>query len=371
MATREKLHHFFEESTSGGATLFRSFIILLILLSVGVALIGLIVPTSVEPYLGIIHVFEKAVLGIFTAEYLLRFAAAPHKTKFAIDKYNLIDLIAIAPFYLGITNSTYLRIFRLLRLFRLLKFIRIYEVFRFRGTIIEKITPIVMLLVFLKVIVWILEFEGYWLSEINLGLLFTIIGFSLGIVLSQKISKTYDKFISIGKAMFDLNGKLAGMRFSMNAIKKSGGTKAVKKWLKEFIDIYEGEGNTTRKLDAINEELYRSILKLGNNPLIPHHRFVALVKDIFVDATFILSKREAYTPEVYDRLLQQITLIYLVSLVIFLPGLMGVISILFASYLLYGLYYVTQDLDFAAIRGKATLIRLHPVRLKEYLQTLE
>src|SRR3989344_6160670 len=160
MDTRQKIFHFFEESKTVPATLFRGFIIFLILLSAGFAVLGFLNPSLVDPYHYPILYFEYFALGVFTLEYLARLSVSPNKLKFIVDKFNLIDLAAILPFYLGFTNMNYLRIFRLLRMFRLLKFISVYNVFRFRGTIFEKITPFVLILVVLKVAVWIAEFEG-------------------------------------------------------------------------------------------------------------------------------------------------------------------------------------------------------------------
>lgn len=372
MDTQQKIFYFFEESKALPATLFRGFIIFLILLSAGFAVLGFLNPALLAPYHYPILYFEYFALGVFTIEYLARLSVSPSKLKFILDKFNLIDLAAILPFYLGFSNVNYLRIFRLLRLFRLLKFISVYNVFKFRGTIFEKITPLVLILVVLKVAVWIAEFEGYWLSGFDLTILFTIVGFALGIVLSQKISTTYEKYLHIERTLFSIQGKVSSIAFYFNALKEGSGNKAVKIWLEKFLEIYNGdEEGSVRKLVKINEELYKSALALGNEPLIPHHRLAALLSSLFEESTIILARKGSYTPEVYDRLLQQITLIYLVALVIFIPGLTGLLSVVFASYMLYGMYYVTRDLDIAAGRSDSSLIRLRPIKLENYLNTLK
>ena len=65
---------------------------------------------------------EISILGIFTAEYLLRLWIAERPLKYALSPYGLIDLMAIAPVYLaGGAETSALRGLRLLRLIRLLK----------------------------------------------------------------------------------------------------------------------------------------------------------------------------------------------------------------------------------------------------------
>lgn len=45
---------------------------------------------------------DTAVIVFFTLEYAIRFACAPRKWKFFKDAMNLVDILAIIPFYLGI-----------------------------------------------------------------------------------------------------------------------------------------------------------------------------------------------------------------------------------------------------------------------------
>ena len=65
---------------------------------------------------------ELGILGFFTAEYVLRLWIAERPWKYVFSFYGLIDLAAIAPFYLAWgTETTALRAIRLLRLIRLWK----------------------------------------------------------------------------------------------------------------------------------------------------------------------------------------------------------------------------------------------------------
>jgi sigma-B regulation protein RsbU (phosphoserine phosphatase) len=68
-----------------------------------------------------LRVAEIAVVAIFTFEYLLRIVAAESKSAFIFSYQGVVDLLAIAPFYLLGFDARWLRALRLLRLLRVLK----------------------------------------------------------------------------------------------------------------------------------------------------------------------------------------------------------------------------------------------------------
>ena len=94
------------------------------------------VPAVFEPYQHWFHYFDLFSVAVFTLEYLLRFYMAPEdpdfaakrnaRTSYIFSPFAIIDLLAIAPFYLkylGIPLD--LRALRFLRLLRILKLFRI------------------------------------------------------------------------------------------------------------------------------------------------------------------------------------------------------------------------------------------------------
>ncbi|NCS67963.1 hypothetical protein GW777_06300 [Candidatus Peregrinibacteria bacterium] len=73
-------------------------------------------------------IFDKLVVTIFTIEYFLRLWSADKPLKYFISWWGLVDLAAIAPFYLhelGLINNP--EIFMLLRILRLFKLGQIFE----------------------------------------------------------------------------------------------------------------------------------------------------------------------------------------------------------------------------------------------------
>ena len=77
---------------------------------------------------------EAVVTVLFTIEYALRLITAPSPLRYAFSFYGLIDLLAIAPFYLmsGIDMRA-LRAVRLFRIFRILKLARYSKAIRRFG----------------------------------------------------------------------------------------------------------------------------------------------------------------------------------------------------------------------------------------------
>lgn len=102
------------------ARAFENLILGLIIFSV--ASIGVeSIPDLPEWVLRALHITEVIVVAVFTFEYLLRIVAAPSKLAFIFSYQGLIDLLAIAPFYLTGLDVRWLRALRLLRLLRVLK----------------------------------------------------------------------------------------------------------------------------------------------------------------------------------------------------------------------------------------------------------
>src|SRR3989344_4690277 len=121
------------------------------------------------------------------------------KPKVFVKPMNLVDFFAVFPNYLELIlhialDTRELRVLRLLRLTRVLRAFKLFhfagafkKVFSYQNTILQSITPVIAIFAALKGGVWALEHYNLWIRNPELSELFTIIGFSLGIILSQKI----------------------------------------------------------------------------------------------------------------------------------------------------------------------------------------
>lgn len=93
------------------------------------------VPAIYEPNKALFHAFDVFSVIIFTLEYFVRFYLAPEDEEFKRHKharlryvaspFALIDLVAVAPFYLQAFIPVDLRVLRFLRLLRMLKLFRV------------------------------------------------------------------------------------------------------------------------------------------------------------------------------------------------------------------------------------------------------
>lgn len=87
-------------------------------------------PNLSSQYIDLLNLIEMVTIFIFTLEYLLRVISAKNRLKFIFSFYGLIDLCAIAPFY--IVSGLDLRTLRTVRFLRL---IRIFKLFRYNQAL--------------------------------------------------------------------------------------------------------------------------------------------------------------------------------------------------------------------------------------------
>jgi voltage-gated sodium channel len=118
MNIKEKIRHFLDISDSGLARTFRFGVITLILSSSLLAILQLLGISFLQSYSDIVIVFEKIVLFIFTLELVLRVLIADSFKAYISRSINWIDIISVVPFYFGISNTTILRLFRVLRIMK-------------------------------------------------------------------------------------------------------------------------------------------------------------------------------------------------------------------------------------------------------------
>jgi voltage-gated potassium channel len=92
------------------------------------------------------HWFEIVSVAIFTVEYVLRLWSAQRRLREATRPMSVVDLVAIAPFYLdlllpGTFDFRFLRALRLMRLFRLLRITKLADAFAALARVIQAKRP--------------------------------------------------------------------------------------------------------------------------------------------------------------------------------------------------------------------------------------
>ena len=101
-----------------------------------------------------LEMVDKGVLLIFAIEYLLRLWCAENKVRFFVNFFSLIDLLAVLPFFIGIFNISFIRVFRWFRILRLLRFIEGRTIFGYVTTQDSAIFARILLTLFIIIFVY-------------------------------------------------------------------------------------------------------------------------------------------------------------------------------------------------------------------------
>jgi len=88
---------------------------------------------SFQKFYGIFQIVEYVAVFLFSIEYVGRIIASKKPLSYVGSFFGIIDLIAIIPSYLGITNLTFLKSARLLRIIRFLRMLRLVKIIRMRS----------------------------------------------------------------------------------------------------------------------------------------------------------------------------------------------------------------------------------------------
>ena len=178
---KQRIHELVEREV-GESWLDRAvdrFITMLIVTNV-VAVMAETVVWIGEPYRASFAAFELFSVAVFTAEYVLRLwsctadARYAHpvwgRLRFAVQPMPLIDLLAVAPFYLEFltVDLRFVRTLRLFRLFRIFKLARYADSMRTLGVVLRSrreellvtLFVVVVLLVFASSAMYYVESEA-------------------------------------------------------------------------------------------------------------------------------------------------------------------------------------------------------------------
>jgi hypothetical protein len=325
-----EIYDFFENPFTPMAKAVQGVILGLIILSVVCAIIQYFYTDLFDKYETLFMSVEYTALGVFTVEFAAKLATASNKRRFATRPMTIVDILAIVPSYAAIIlsvliNTSELRALRLLRLLWLARTLRIFKllqveffrrIFLYNNTILQAVSPVIAVFVALKGLIWLLEHNGFWFPEMDLAELFAIIGFALGIVLSQKVTSTYQKFYEIEQSLVHLVASLSSLANMIDYIKSGAGTRATHEWARAFLHALKDPRGDTASMIVSNQQFYKALGQFEDQPA-----DIAVTYAHLVDtATTCLAGKRLLTPRPYDSMLQQATVLYLFMLTLFLPG---------------------------------------------------
>lgn len=107
--------------------------ILALLTLISVAAVAMETVQSFQKYSLVFTVIEFTAVILFSAEYIIRVLTAHKPWKYVFSFFGLIDLVAILPSILGLSNLTFLKSVRTIRIIRLLRMARLTKVARFKD----------------------------------------------------------------------------------------------------------------------------------------------------------------------------------------------------------------------------------------------
>jgi len=111
--------------------LFLDAVIILSTIAMGVETVPDLPAWAVE----VLHAFELFVIAVFTAEYLLRLLTTPRPLRYARSFFGIVDLLAIAPFYIALLAAGGGIDMRAIRALRLLRLARLFKLARYTAAL--------------------------------------------------------------------------------------------------------------------------------------------------------------------------------------------------------------------------------------------
>jgi voltage-gated potassium channel len=152
------------------------FVTLLIVSNVAAVMLETVVWIG-EPYRALFDAFELFSVAVFTAEYLLRLwactadpryrGAVRGRLRYAFQPMALIDLLAVAPFYLEFlaVDLRFVRTLRLFRLFRLFKLARYADSMRTLGVVLRSRREELLVTLFVVVVLLVFASSAMYYVE--------------------------------------------------------------------------------------------------------------------------------------------------------------------------------------------------------------
>jgi len=279
--------------------------------------------------------YHLVITAIFTVELCLRIWCRPLPRDYLLSWQGAFDLLAIIPAWiamaLGIpaTNVLWLRGLRLLRLLRAASLL--YEARRLRNPhmeVLSRLAPIFAIVIAVKTTMLYLETAGLWPSFHGFEPIITVIGFSIGILLSSRLATVHARIYAFDQAIEALVGSVEAARAHVD-------NKPLIQWLSALHESILS-GKQTESFAATSLALRTTI-----GAAIPAPIYNAMQRD----AHFILHRAQTQTPRVYTLLLMRLTTLYMFVLMTTIPGVTGLFSVLLAVYALGGMSIIVDAMD--------------------------
>ncbi|MEX0933863.1 MAG: ion transporter [Candidatus Paceibacterota bacterium] len=125
MTLKKIIHRMFHEPKTKSFAFANTTLAILTIVSVLVLILETV--ARFEPYHEVFLIIEIIAVGSFTLEYIGRIVISEKKSRYLFSFFGIIDLLAVLPSYLLLTNLTFLKSARLLHVIRILRILRIVK----------------------------------------------------------------------------------------------------------------------------------------------------------------------------------------------------------------------------------------------------
>ena len=325
----------FHPETKGQVFLFAA-ILFLVALSIVHLSVSVQYPELTEAYAGLFKSIEWLLTILFTIEIIARIALRPAPRAYLLTPAALIDVLAVLPTWLGLFlpfqggELTWMRSLRTMRLLRTAKLMNYAGRIENRSlSLLARIAPYMALAFAVKAVLLFLEGLGLWPTIPGLGTVVSVVGFAIGVLLSTKLGTVQGRMYTFEERIAHLLGAVDAAR------PHSPNPQLLDDWLYQVYRTIR-TGCSRDAYDRANEALIQS-----HQDRIPAPIWVRLHQN----AQFLLHRMWTVTPESYDQVLKNITIIYIAAVILTIPGLTGLLASFLVVYVLGGLFLVIDSMD--------------------------
>lgn len=331
---REKAIEFLDHPTTGAGKAYAIFSLILIFLTVFQVVLETKTPDFVKVYGVHFIVLENAILFFFALDLLLRIIFYRKKFRYLFSFYGLVDVIAVVPGIIGLffplaTNASWVRVLRIVRVGRVLKSTGGGGVL---GGFNGQLMPFIAGAIGFKSLILVMEENPWWPEVKDLGVVLSVVGFALAVLLGTKLRLVNTRMYSIEDAVCRIVGALRLLR-NNKSVKI-----AVDNWAQQFEDTIR---NPT--VEDVNE------IRLVTDKLAAEFATESLagpnVAGFSRDVAYVFHRVTARSPVAYEKFLRYVTFAYAGVVVFVVPGLTGFLMSILTIYTLIGMYILIEDMD--------------------------
>jgi hypothetical protein len=292
-------------------------------------------PEMVTAYGTAIDGIEWGFTIFFTLEILLRIFAKPRPRDYMLSPFGIIDILAVAPtwlslFFPGLPNTSWLRALRLIRLLRIVEVLRRTPGLSSGGYgLLLQLAPFMAYAFILKTIIVILEGAGYWYQITGLSLILPVIGFAIGVLLSTRLG-------TLQSRMYDFEVNVAKLAATVRIIRDGVPDVNLLNRFTLCLQRYsQGECNNEEPQQALEAIAAAGPGSVGAPIWVNFHQ----------TAQFSVERLGVLGTSEYTRVLRNVIVIYIIALLLVVPGLTGLLSAALVVYVLGGMFMLILNME--------------------------